>query len=162
MALKNILKIQIETCCCTMKRGWILSENEGKADESLMIEYPQRIVNIDGLAEYLKATRSNLRRFWRDYPHFFVGTGIDLKAARFDIADVLLYLKISKGVGYELVAKPKGEKLEVQVREPKPEVQKREISEPTMYFDRRGRKRSSDKGSSSRRRKGAPFRLLDL
>lgn len=132
-----------------------------KLDQDLMIERPQRIVNIDGLAQCLQATRSNLRRFWRQYPHFFVGTGTDLKAARFDIADVLTYLKINKGAGYELVAKPKGQKLQVQVREPRPEIQKGKASELMMYLDRIGRKMSSGKGSSSRRRKGAPFRLLD-
>ena len=96
-----------------------MSENEKKVDQGLLIAHPQRIVNIHGLAEYLKATCSNLRRFWRDYPHFFVGTGTDLKAARFDVADVLTYLKMNKGVGYELVPKPKEGKLVVRVRAPR-------------------------------------------
>ena len=139
-----------------------MSEDEGKVDQSLMIEHPQRIVNIDGLAEYLKSTRSRQRTLWKNYPHFFMGMGTDLKAARFDILDVLVYLKVNKGVGYELVPKPKREKLEVQVRRPKLEMQRGKTSEPMMYLDGRGRKKTSGKGSSSRRRKGAPFRLLDI
>ena len=81
----------------------------------------QRIVNIDGLAKYLQATKSNVRRLWKEYPHFFVGTGKDLKAARFDISDVLLYLKLHKGVGYERTAGSKNKKVGVQIRTPRTE-----------------------------------------
>lgn len=132
------------------------------SEQDLAIEDLQRIVNIAGLAEYLKATCSNLRRFWRSYPHFFVGTGTDLKAARFDISDVLIYLKINKGAGYELVPKSKGEKLEVQIRRPKPEVQKGKALKAVMSLDGKVGKKTSGNGyTSSRRRKGPPFRLLD-
>ena len=51
------------------------------------------IVNAEGLAKELKCSISLLRKVWREYPHFFVGVGRDLRGARFDVDDVLNYLK---------------------------------------------------------------------
>ena len=118
----------------------------------------QRIVKIDGLAQYLQATRSNVRRLWRQYPHFFVGTGTDLKAARFDISDVLLYLKIKKGVGYERMAKSKNKKVEVQIRTPKAKAQEGGVCHSKNGDPRGGRK--ADQGECSRSNGGYPLTLL--
>ena len=51
------------------------------------------IVNAEGLARELKCSTSLLRKVWRKYPHFFIGVGRDLRGARFDLNDVLAYLK---------------------------------------------------------------------
>ena len=51
------------------------------------------IVDITGLAGVLSCSKSNILKTWRQYPHFFVGTGNSAKGARFDINDVLGYLK---------------------------------------------------------------------
>jgi hypothetical protein len=51
------------------------------------------IVDAEGLAKELKCSISLLRKVWREYPHFFVGAGRDLRGARFDVDDVLTYLK---------------------------------------------------------------------
>ena len=51
------------------------------------------IVDAEGLAKELKCSISLLRKVWRKYPHFFIGVGRDLRGARFDLDDVLAYLK---------------------------------------------------------------------
>jgi len=51
------------------------------------------IVDAGGLAEVLKCSIGLLRKVWREYPHFFIGIGRDLRGARFDVDDVLAYLK---------------------------------------------------------------------
>ena len=51
------------------------------------------IVDAEGLAKELKCSISLLRKVWRKYPHFFIGIGRDLRGARFDLNDVLNYLK---------------------------------------------------------------------
>ena len=51
------------------------------------------IVDAEGLAKELKCSISLLRKVWREYPHFFIGIGRDLRGARFDLDDVLTYLK---------------------------------------------------------------------
>jgi hypothetical protein len=46
------------------------------------------------LADVLGQTPEAFRKSrWQTMPHFFVGTGRDLRSARFDVADVLSYLK---------------------------------------------------------------------
>ncbi|MCP4116504.1 MAG: hypothetical protein GY737_14050 [Desulfobacteraceae bacterium] len=51
------------------------------------------IVDIHGLAGVLLCKESTLDREWREYPHFFIGRGKDARGARFDVGDVLSYLK---------------------------------------------------------------------
>ena len=51
------------------------------------------IVDIDGLAKVLKASRFTLKKNWRSLPHFFIGDGRNLKGARFDVSEVIEHLK---------------------------------------------------------------------
>lgn len=51
------------------------------------------IVDHQGLADVLAVSPKTVAKFWREYPHFYVGTGQNLKSARFDVADVIDYLK---------------------------------------------------------------------
>lgn len=52
-----------------------------------------QIVDIHGLAEVLCCSVSTLNKTWREYPHFFIGSGETAKGARFDVEDVVNYLK---------------------------------------------------------------------
>lgn len=51
------------------------------------------IVDIHGLSEVLATNVNTLRKRWRQIPHFFVGEGNNLKGARFDVEDVINFLK---------------------------------------------------------------------
>ena len=51
------------------------------------------IVDIYGLAEILLTSPNTLRKKWHRLPHFYVGTGRNLKSARFDVNDVIDFLK---------------------------------------------------------------------
>jgi hypothetical protein len=52
-----------------------------------------QIVNIDELAKILKTAPNTLKKGWEELPHFFIGRGRDLRGARFDVYDVITYLK---------------------------------------------------------------------
>jgi len=52
-----------------------------------------QIVDISGLAEVLLCSEHILRKTWREYPHFFIGLGGTARGARFDVNDVIRYLK---------------------------------------------------------------------
>jgi len=52
-----------------------------------------KIVDIQGLADVLVCSQSTMLKQWREYPHFFIGVGDTAKGARFDINDVINYLK---------------------------------------------------------------------
>ena len=80
------------------------------------------VVDIEGLAGILKCKPATLRHHWRDFPHFFIGRGDDLRGARFDVDDVLIYLKEHRGCGYECLAQSKGA-LDRQVQVAGPAVQ---------------------------------------
>lgn len=51
------------------------------------------IADIEGLAEILVCSKSTIQKRWREYPHFFVGLGKTAKSARFNVDQVLRYLK---------------------------------------------------------------------
>ena len=50
-------------------------------------------LNYIELAKNLNVASQTLKKSWRHLPHFFVGSGTNLKSARFDLQDVLSYLK---------------------------------------------------------------------
>jgi hypothetical protein len=52
-----------------------------------------QIVDIHELSRVLNTNVKTLAKRWRGFPHFFTGTGRNLKSARFDLDDVLRYLK---------------------------------------------------------------------
>ena len=52
-----------------------------------------QIVDYEGLAEALATSPKTIAKKWHEYPHFFIGTGRNLKSARFDVDDVVQYLK---------------------------------------------------------------------
>ena len=51
------------------------------------------IVDIHGLSDVLCTTPATLRKRWREFPHIYVGTGKNLKSARFVVERVLEYLE---------------------------------------------------------------------
>jgi len=114
------------------------------------------IVDIDGLAEILQSSKWTLRKVWRSYPHFFVGQGQDLRAARFDVNDVLAYLK-ERGAHDGSLEGRKEELLDRQISVSKETVQAR------GFQNQKGRgfvgSRQTSRGDRSRR-KGDPYNLL--
>lgn len=55
--------------------------------------YSDKVVDFVGLGTALLCSAHTIRKFWRELPHFFVGTGKDLRSARFVVDDVLNHLK---------------------------------------------------------------------
>jgi hypothetical protein len=56
------------------------------------------IVDINGLAAALNMPKATLLRYWRGYPHFFVSPNSRHgKCARFDVEEVVAYLKNRHG-----------------------------------------------------------------
>jgi hypothetical protein len=51
------------------------------------------IVDIKGLAQVLLCSASMILKTWKQYPHFYIGHGCTAKGARFDVNDVIDYLK---------------------------------------------------------------------
>jgi phage terminase Nu1 subunit (DNA packaging protein) len=45
------------------------------------------------LSSILSIKKSTIQKIWRIYPHYFVTNGRNLKSARFDIIEVIEYLK---------------------------------------------------------------------
>ena len=82
------------------------------------------IVDIHGLAEILLTSPNTLRKKWHRLPHFYVGTGRNLKSARFDVNDVIDFLKKEAQNGtIQTQATPKrvvrpiyGERINIQKR----------------------------------------------
>jgi hypothetical protein len=70
-----------------------------------------KIVDFSGLCEVLNVKENTLRHYWRKLPHFFVGRSKSRPMARFDINDVLLFLKAEgENYGPVLVSGRGGEK----------------------------------------------------
>ena len=75
----------------------------------------ETIVDIYGLAAVLKASHHTLKKNWRKLPHFFIGDGHNLKGARFDIYEVIQFLKEVHHVSMERYqTKNMGSKIYVQ------------------------------------------------
>ena len=51
------------------------------------------IVDIKGLAKVLLCSESMILKTWKQYTHFYIGHGCTAKGARFDVNDVIGYLK---------------------------------------------------------------------
>lgn len=75
-----------------------------------------QIVDIKTLRSILSDENGMLERHWRDLPHFSIGQGKDLRGARFDVNDVLFFLK-AVGGNYDLVEGANGE-LALEIRAP--------------------------------------------
>jgi len=58
-----------------------------------------QIVDISGLADVFGCHDDTIQRQWRTLPHFFITDKKSGRSARFDIDDVLTYLK-ARGKGY--------------------------------------------------------------
>lgn len=52
-----------------------------------------KIVKYDELAEKLGVSEALVRKVWKELPHFFVGQSRTLRGARFDLDDVINFLK---------------------------------------------------------------------
>lgn len=61
------------------------------------------------IAEKLNMNENTVRKAWRSWPHYFAGTGRNLKSARFDLTDVINYLKNRDYADRELKEKERNE-----------------------------------------------------
>ena len=86
-----------------------------------------QIVDIYGLATTLKASHHTLKKNWRDFPHFFIGDGKNLKGARFVVPEVIEHLK--KEARHVSVERSKKKSLDCQIQTQQQAVQKREIQD---------------------------------
>jgi hypothetical protein len=112
------------------------------------------VVDVNGLAGFLQCSPFTLRKIWRSYPHFFVGQGRDLRGARFDVNDVLAFLK-RRGGNYGYMERQK-ERVDSEVSVPKKKIQKRRIQVQAGGHEVGNYK----KGRSSRPNSRDPFHLL--
>jgi len=113
-----------------------------------------QIVDIYGLSEILNASPHTIKKRWRDFPHFFVGMGKDLRSARFDVPEVLMHLKeVSQNV---TIQRPRKKNMDRKIQ----------ISEKTVHKERIPNKiRSVSMGDPKEKRTGAaekkdPFNLF--
>ncbi len=113
------------------------------------------IVDAEGLAKELKCSISLLRKVWREYPHFFIGVGRDLRGARFDVDDVLAYLK-ERG-NYGRLEEQKSRMVGVQVPAPGRTDQKRRLSDQASSGAMGGQEATRVKRPSAKR---DPYALL--
>jgi len=113
------------------------------------------IVDAEGLAKELKCGISLLRKVWRDYPHFFIGVGRDLRGARFDLDDVLAYLK-ERG-NYGCLEEQKSRMVGGQIPAPGRKNQKGGLSDQTSSTAMGGKEAARGKRTSAKR---DPYALL--
>jgi phage terminase Nu1 subunit (DNA packaging protein) len=52
-----------------------------------------KIADGKELCSILNIKKRTLQNVWQEYPHFFVATGRDLRSARFDVEEVIEFLK---------------------------------------------------------------------
>ena len=76
-----------------------------------------RSLDYKELARHLGFAPQTLKKTWRCYPHYFPGSGRTLKSARFDLDDVLDYLK-----GRDYAGLQGGQEISGGVRVPGQEV----------------------------------------
>jgi hypothetical protein len=114
-----------------------------------------QIVDIYGLATILKASHHTLKKNWREFPHFFIGDGCNLKGARFEVSEVVKHLK--KKARYVSVERSKKKGLD-QIQIQQKTIQKRGFQNKVESAgmgssEARGAKKSTEGGTD-------PFNLL--
>lgn len=57
------------------------------------IQMDKKCLTYKELAQYLGFMKSTIRKEWRYYPHYFASRGENLKSARFDLEEVIKFLK---------------------------------------------------------------------
>ena len=92
-----------------------------------------QIADIRQLAEILGVSFNSLRRYWKAYPHFFVGDGRDCRGARFDVADVILYLK-AQGGNYGRIQDPENGEMGVQIQVSEKDLQDGRVFIPVPSY----------------------------
>ena len=114
------------------------------------------IVNYKGLARILRASEHTLKKTWRSIPHFFIGEGRNLKGARFNVPDVIEYLK--KGGNYGNLERSEKKSLGIEVPVSKTSIQKGRIQNKVRSINMGGEKARRTKKSATG--KTDPFNLL--
>jgi hypothetical protein len=114
------------------------------------------IATYKGLAKILCCSEHTLKKTWRALPHFYIGEGRNLKGARFNIPDVINYLK--KGGNYDSVERFQKESLDCKVSVPEKTIQEGGFSDKIQGTDLGGRKAGGIKKSTTAA--ADPFNLL--
>jgi hypothetical protein len=106
-----------------------------------------KIVDIHGLSKVLLISYNTLVKNWKSLPHFFVTPSRTCKAARFDVDDVIEYLKRECGNNYDRLLSDRPPAMGGQVSVSKTGIPSRHL------FDQNGCQRvgRNHKGKSPRR-----------
>ena len=117
-----------------------------------------QIVNIYELATILKASHHTLKKKWRDFPHFFIGDGKNLKGARFIISEVIEHLK--KEASHVSVERSKKKSMDCQIQTQQKTVQKRGIQDKVESTGMGSPETRRDRKPIGTRTENDPFNLL--
>ena len=115
-----------------------------------------QIVDIQGLATELCASKHTLKKNWRSLPHFFIGDGRNLKGARFNVPEVIEYLR--KEANHDSLERSQKEGLDCKIQISEKTTQKGGISNKVCCLAMGGRKTQQIKKASST--ETDPFNLL--
>jgi hypothetical protein len=115
-----------------------------------------QIVDINGLATELCASKHTLKKNWRSLPHLFIGEGRNLKGARFNVPEVIEHLK--KEANHVCLERSPKEGLDCKIQMSEKTIQKRGISDKVCCNAVGGRKTQQSKKSSAT--EADPFNLL--
>jgi hypothetical protein len=115
-----------------------------------------QIVNINGLATELCASKHTLKKNWRSLPHFFIGNGRNLKGARFNVPEVIEYLR--KEANHVSLERSREKNLGGEVSVPNETIQKGGISNKVCSI--RVGSRETQRIKESATNETDPFNLL--
>ncbi len=76
---------------------------------------PPPIMNANDVMKVFKVGKSTLKKNYRDWPHFHVTSGQDLRSARFVYSDMLDYFK-SQEAAYGAMARQGNRQVDIQIR----------------------------------------------
>ena len=115
-----------------------------------------QIVDIQGLATELCASKHTLKKNWRSLPHFFIGDGRNLKGARFNVPEVIEYLR--KEANHDSLERSQKKSMDFKIQMAEKTIQKGGVSNKVCCSAMGGRKTQQTKKSSSTGTD--PFNLL--
>jgi len=116
------------------------------------------IVDIYGLAEILLTSPNTLRKKWHRLPHFYVGTGHNLKSARFDVGDVIDFLKKEAQNG-TIQTQTTSKRVVRPVYDGRKDIQERGISDKVRSIGMGSKRTIQDKAPGTIGIQADPFNL---
>lgn len=98
-----------------------------------------KLVDSNGLCKELSIKKRTLQSVWREYPHIFVAKGRDLRSARFDVDEVIDYLK-KRDCKDERMVQKESKKLDVQIPPQQKDVRSDRVQNQECSSKSRARK----------------------